>query len=149
MPGHKNKAISMLGKKIAMSQLHLQQTDISPTGLAMQKGTPCKVFTKTFDMRGTDRVTGKDERALRRLQSSTRNTDCFIVFVDAAVGGAYGGLLSILMRNAQYHSTHSGNIVYFELDKMQSLFTLAPEERETLVKLISDNASDKNQIKLF
>lgn len=157
--GHLSREITKYGRQLVNRRYELRESSLSPTGYFINKDGelfPCKVFTKRHDLRADGmRVTGRDYDKVLEMQQSGRRT--LLLFVDASLGACYGDFLDVLMQEHTFAGvkfplitdTHSGKILYWNVEKMSTLFTLDKSEVDQLAVLIADNKTNKAQIRLL
>lgn len=157
--GHLSREITKYGRELVHRRYKLKESTLSPTGYFIVKDGDmyaCKIFTKRHDLRFNGmRVTGRDYSKVTEMQLTGQRI--LLLFVDASLGACYGDFLDVLMQEHTFagitfpliSDTHSGKILYWNIERMTTLFQLEKHEVDRLAVLIADNKTNKAQIRLL
>lgn len=118
------------------------------------------ITTKKFELKQGEKVTGLDVAKVQSLQAKAKDAgleDVFFVVVDARLKICMGGFLSELMKPREQFGmqwpmlerTRVGEIYFFHVLQIPTLFRLSEEVVNEIGHLAAQNRADKNQGYLF
>lgn len=163
-----NHAINRLGQDIAYKVLRKAQLPVSKglKNLYIQGeqglNYPVIVWTKTHQKRKIEgsirEITGKDQDLMLKLHDlRARNSEIWVLWVDALLGQVLGGSFTEVMRDKEFEGltypytevTHSGKITYFSIYTLPTIGSIPEDDLSKLKAALFINRSPKGQAPLF